>query len=424
MDFKETNPYPFIEPVYEKRLLYSSTKDAPHVMRFEITLKEEIDPKTLQSSLDKTCSRYPYFDVRLEKMEGEYYFVSNFEPLLVFPYEKKAALGSKENHFHQIAIDYREKVLGIDFAHHLTDGAGAYEWMKTLLYYYLSSKSGRNLKVDGVRLLGEEIPIEELSPVPTDISLPSPNKGETKEALSIPNKEFDPALYHFVLEEEAFIRKIRSFGASPNTFFAYVSGRILRKLIPDDPRPIRVAVCINERKALGLEKAHQSLVGGALISFGEEKEAMEVKERFLSIKREFKEMIGEDHILNDFSALRQLTNIISSKESDKERCEFARYIRKLANSSISATVSYVGKASFGEIEGHIEDFATITLPATGILFELSTFNGKFYCDFIMSNKDDRYPLELESILKEFYIPYRDYGYRKLDLPKIELPFEE
>ena len=71
MDLKELEAYPFCELVYERRLLYSSTSVAPQAMRFKITLRDEIDPKKLQEAVDTTRSRYPYFDVSLQRVERE-----------------------------------------------------------------------------------------------------------------------------------------------------------------------------------------------------------------------------------------------------------------------------------------------------------------------------------------------------------------
>ena len=424
MDLKELETYPFHELVYERRLLYSSTNAAPHAMRFEITLRDEIDPKKLQEAVNITRSRYPYFDVSLQRVEREYYFVSNDRPLLVMPYEKKAPLGSKANHFHQIALDHREKTIGFDIAHYLTDGAGAYEWMKTLLYYYLSGKTGRKLDARGIRLAGEDIPEEELSPVPSDIPFSSPKRNQMPEALTISGSEYKPVRYHFVLEEEPFIALVKSLGATPNTFFAVALTRMLRKANPEDKRLVRIAVCVNERRALGLQLAHQSLVGGAVLPFEESLESLPLRERFARVKAMFKEQTSSERILDSFSALRALIDLIAAKETDAERCAFSQYIRKYANNSVSSTVSYVGKANFGEMEEYVEDFATIALPTTGILTELSAIGGKIYVDLIMTEADERYPEELLRILDEFALPHRGFVALDLDAPNMELPWKD
>lgn len=424
MDLKELETYPFHELVYERRLLYSSTNAAPLAMRFEITLREEIEPEKLQAAVDLTRKRYPYFNVSMQRVEGEYYFVSNDAPLVAMPTQEKAPLGSKDNHSHLIAIDYKEKTIGVDFAHYLTDGVGAYSWLKTLLYYYLSAKTGRNLDSSGIRLAGEIIPEAELAPVPSNIPLPSPKRNPTPEALVPPRGEYKPVRCHFVLEEEPFIALVKSLGATPNTFFAMALDKMLRKVNPDDQRMVRVAVCVNQRKSLGLELAHQSLVGGAVLCFDKSLESLPLLEQSARVKAMFKEQLSDEHILDSYSALRALIDLIAAKETDAERCAFSQYVRTLANRSVSATVSYVGKANFGAMEEYIEDFATIASPSTGILVELSALNGKVFADLIMAEANHRYPEELSSILDAFGVPYQGGACLDLGLPKVELPWKD
>ena len=43
----------------------------------------------------------------------------------------------------------------------MTDGIGAYEVVRTLLYYYCSERYNVRLKEEGIRLAGDEIRVEE-----------------------------------------------------------------------------------------------------------------------------------------------------------------------------------------------------------------------------------------------------------------------
>ena len=46
--------------------------------------------------------------------------------------------------------------------------------------------------------------------------------------------------------------------------------RAVAKLFPDAKEAIRIALCVNQRKALHAPLAHQSLVGGAMLEYKEE----------------------------------------------------------------------------------------------------------------------------------------------------------
>ena len=63
------------EKIYETRLFYLSNRRMPQVMRFEISLKDKINYYVLQETASITIKRYPYFKVKLEKRNNDYYFV-------------------------------------------------------------------------------------------------------------------------------------------------------------------------------------------------------------------------------------------------------------------------------------------------------------------------------------------------------------
>ena len=89
----------------------------------------------------------------------------------------------------------------------------------------------------------------------------------------------------------------------------------------------------------------------------------------------------------------------------------------------SATVSYVGKANFGEAERYIQDFRLWTLSSTGITIEISAVNGRFTLDFIQLFSDATY---LEAFLRELEendIEYDLQDVCELELADVRVPWE-
>lgn len=412
----------FKEKVYEQRLLYLNSKEFSENMRFEITLKEEIDERILQESTDITILRYPYFKVLLKNIDGDYYFLTNENRLIVKPLRNKADLGSKENNLYHIAIDYEKKTIGIDFSHFMTDGNGAYNFIRTLLYYYVSKAYVVELSPEGIRLYGDEIPKEEMDSFPENLILPTPKKSNATLALTIDVSSYDPYYLHFEIPESDFILKVREMGATPNVFMCVAAQSMIRKLVEDNGNPIRVVICVNERGALNLEYAHQSLVGGAAIEFNKELELLSFSERCKAIRPMFKELVSKENILLSVASLKELLGTIFIKKTDDERIEFSNMVRNYSNSLISSTISYVGKANFGDAEKYIDDFVTIAAPASALLFQIAAVNEKIYVDLIQKSKDEAYIKEFENILKELNIPFINKGSKRLNVPHVELPW--
>jgi hypothetical protein len=78
-----------------------------------------------------------------------------------------------------IAFCWEDNWIILDVFHGMTDGTGAYEVVRTLLYYYCSERYNVKLNDEGIRLAGDEISAEEWDdPVANRADLPSPRRNE------------------------------------------------------------------------------------------------------------------------------------------------------------------------------------------------------------------------------------------------------
>jgi len=76
--------------------------------------------------------------------------------------------------------------MAMDVCHAMADGTGAYEILRTLLYYYCTERYGITLKEDGIRLAGDPIPEEEwVDPVEKAADLPVPPRTEMSRAINL-----------------------------------------------------------------------------------------------------------------------------------------------------------------------------------------------------------------------------------------------
>ena len=127
------------------------------VFRLSVLLKEEVDPEALQSAAEKTLERYPYMAVRLGKAgfekTGAPYAVreETGTPCAPFDLEKDEYL---------LRVLWYGKRISVELFHALADGAGGLEFLKTLLYCYLTG-GGAKIDPQGKLLLPGETPREE-----------------------------------------------------------------------------------------------------------------------------------------------------------------------------------------------------------------------------------------------------------------------
>ncbi len=120
--------FPAIESIYRTE-----------TFRLSVTLKELVDPDTLQSALEHVIHRFPSFKVKMQKGLFWYYFDPNDQTPVVesdtlFPSRKIDRSKSRDYLFR---VFHRDRTISIDFFHAISDGTGGLIFIKTLTAEYL-----------------------------------------------------------------------------------------------------------------------------------------------------------------------------------------------------------------------------------------------------------------------------------------------
>ena len=416
----------------ELRTLYTTTKEAPAEIRIRIRMRDLIDPEILRRAVDTTMERYPYFCVELQKKEGGFVYAENHRPVVISDSLHGAELNSEETNYHMIAFCWQDNMIILDVFHGLTDGTGAYEVVRTLLYYYCSERYNVSLKEDGIRLVGDEISAEEwIDPVVSRTDLPTPKQNELmSDALNVITtagleEDRRHTVYSVAISEKEFMRFNLDNDGSPGTMVALLLSRAIAKLFPESENAIRIALCVNQRKALNAPLAHQSLVGGVMLEYKDKLRDWSLEMQGTAYRGMVFAQTQEENVLRGIASFKGVNGMLLTKESDQERIGVASYINSLAGKLTTATVSYVGKADYKEAEQYIRDFRLWTSPmGNNLLVEISAVNGRFTLDFLQSFSS---PVIVNSFLKELDengIIYDLQDVNELELPNIKLPWTE
>lgn len=413
------------------RPLYASSKENPNEIRLRIRMRDLIDPTALRYAVDTAMQRYPYFCVELQKKDGQYVFVDNTRPVVISNSLHGVELNAEESNYHMIAFAYQDNWIILDIFHGMTDGTGAYEVIRTLLYYYCSERYGITLSEEGIRLVTDEITMEEWEdPMEVASDLPTPARADLPKALNIIENaglqnDTVKTVYNIAIDESEFVRFSMDNDGSPGTITALLLSRAVAKLFPDAADPIRITLCVNQRKALQKPKAHQSLVGGAMLEYKEKLRDWPLERQATAYRGMVFVQTTDEAVLAGANNQRGLTQMLLSKETDQERLGIAAYIGKMAEQILTATVSYVGKANYKDAEKYIRDFRTWTGASGNYpLIEIAAVNGRFTLDFIQPFSS---PLIVNAFLKELEdngITYDLQDIAALDVPNIQLPWSK
>ena len=415
----------------EIRPLYVTTKESPNEIRLRIRMRDLIDPEIFRDAVDTTMKRYPYFLVELQRRNGEFYFAENHRPVVITNSLHGVELNSEDSNFHMIAFCWQDNWIILDVFHGMTDGTGAYEVMRTLLYYYCSERYNVELNDEGIRLVGDEISEEEWAdPVANRTDLPTPTRNEMPNALNPVaaaglEEDRQQTAYSIAISESEFMRFTLDNDGSPGTMVALLLSRAIAKLFPEAEDAIRIALCVNQRKALGTPLAHQSLVGGVMLEYKDGMRDWPLSRQGTIYRGMVFAQTEEETVLAGAASNAGMVQMILSKESDAERLEVIAAINEMTKKLITATVSYVGKANYKEAEQYIRDFRSWTSSASnGLLVEIAAVNGRFVIDFLQKFSS---PLYVNAFLKELEdngIVYDLQDVQELDLPNIKLPWTE
>lgn len=130
--------------------MYSSliSSRATTLFRVSVTLTFQIDATLLQSALEATLERYPFFKVRLKQGVFWYYLettdrIPRVEPENYYPC---MSLGVKRSGAFLFRVVYYNKRISVELSHSLTDGTGGLKFLQEIISQYLYLKESIPLR--------------------------------------------------------------------------------------------------------------------------------------------------------------------------------------------------------------------------------------------------------------------------------------
>jgi NRPS condensation-like uncharacterized protein len=126
------------------------------VFRITVFLKKSIKFSAIKEAVEISSRRFPYFSVSLGSGLFWYYLEYNHQIPRILTEEKIpcTAFATKRKNEPLYRILVKENRISVEFIHILTDGGGAFEYLKSLLYTYFRL-NGNNIPSDEEIILPE-----------------------------------------------------------------------------------------------------------------------------------------------------------------------------------------------------------------------------------------------------------------------------
>lgn len=126
------------------------SEDLTSVFRITASLKEPVNYSAIREAVATTSKRFPYFSVSLGTGIFWHFLEFNDQPPRIQAEEKVpcTAFAVKRKNEPLYRVIVKGNRISVEFIHVLTDGKGALEYLKSLLYTYLTI-TGRNIRSPG-----------------------------------------------------------------------------------------------------------------------------------------------------------------------------------------------------------------------------------------------------------------------------------
>ena len=371
---------------------------------YDVRMKEEINGRKLDWAIRDAVRRYPYFSVKFEERDGDFYAVRNEERLKAHHTEGFIPLGGHSNNYHLMGITYWEKSLKLSFHHGLTDGRGAKSFLETLVKYYAdyanaSSGEYREIRKAHLDLASELSPDEMKDPCGGRHKLKGKSKkieGLVRKGYKLPETKdkSDHRRYEISISKKEFLDACRGIGASPLTYLSILMSRGIREASPDCGKPVVSNFPMDARKILGFDATFKNCVKSMTLPYGESEQALSDQELAARYKALLKAQKDHDHCAKEFNNINILLDVLAHFHSFAARQKLLGFMENLALDTY--VISYIGQ--FDMPDDLVDEVHLYSNCTSGLVLNMTCQGGSFVIDLTQDFETDKY---LEALRTQF-----------------------
>lgn len=226
------------------------------VYRVSITLTEKIIPEKLQEALEKVLPLFDIFHARMRRGFFWYYFEDNMRPAPRVRLEENYPcqyIPSYQNNGYLFRVTYFENRINLEVFHVVTDGMGAVNFLRELVYKYLRLTHEDLMKALPDELCSETSLNKEDSYLKNYTGKKFKKKYKTERAIELTGEFLPPktlSVMHGYMRVDELKMTAKKYGVSINTYLVAVyTYAIYREYLHGAPnkKPISICVPVNLR---------------------------------------------------------------------------------------------------------------------------------------------------------------------------------
>ena len=367
---------------YYDPMLCSCSPENPMTMGVTAVLTEDIDAELLKEAALELRERFAYFYVRAKIEDNDIVVVPNPLPMTVRNTWAPIELASKEANYHLAAIKYEGNRICLEMNHALSDGAGVSPFFKSLLFVYLSKKTGVSFPVQGFRLPGSEAPLSEtgdpFAAVDTDsIQGPFYQKKPTADFYRLPSRTGEADhIYYLKMPVSAVMKYCKENDGSPNVLMAVLIARAIRRVDPQSEKTVTVSVAIDHKSMLGNSENYRMFANAYELDFPKERQLDDIMKLCTMTRGQLMLQAQPEN-----SAWYIKTRKMGFEKMKAMPLQMKLDILPKAASASrwTASVSYVNSRSFGPLDPYIKELYNLAeVRSIDVMCEIACINNSFF----------------------------------------------
>ncbi|MCR4590118.1 MAG: hypothetical protein K5668_04805 [Lachnospiraceae bacterium] len=383
--------------------LVMCTSEHSNTMGAIAVLTEPVDGELLFEVVEKVRDRFPYFYVRAAVEGNDLVTVPNPLPVTVRNTWAPIKLNSREANYHFMAVKYEGCRLAVEICHSLCDGAGFLPFFKSILYCYLSSRTGKSFDPAGFRLPGDPIP-------ETEIGDPFP--GLDLDSVQKPLYEKDPIAdfyklsdvfpsdrgrkaFYLRVPEEQVMKYCKEKDGSPNVLMSVLMIRAVGRIDPDNEKTVTAGIAFDHKAQLGNHDNYRQFADIVYVSIPRKYEDEDIRSMCTIARGQLMLQAQPENSLFNLKR-RKMGHAQMSQLPLEKKIEILKAAVTVPRATIS--VSYANSRTFGPLDPYISEVYMMGEPTViGVLCEIACHNHYFFLTFAQNFTDERY---FEAFLKE------------------------
>lgn len=363
---------------------------------YEIRMQDRVAHTALQTALEQTIERYPYFRVRYEEQNGDFYAIENELPLEAFETDALIPLGGTENHYYLIGVTHHGRNIDVSFHHGLADGRGVKSFVETLIYNYCQAAYGSCADSEGILTNDEPMTDTETAEpcgekYPVDRSRLHKIEGVSRKGFALPETKEPKAShrrYELKFAQEDFIRLCKQNGASPVVMLSVMMSRAIRALYPENGEVINSNFPVDARQALGAEGTYKNCVKSISLPYGAAEQEMSAEALCKHYKTLMNEQREPERCKDEFNKIIMLLNAVGHLHSFKKKRMIMRFLDNLKLDTY--LISYIGQFHLNENAQYVDSIHLFSDCSDGLVLNMTCQCGYFCIDFVQDFESDQY----------------------------------